>query len=113
MLKVAANNSFALVLANGADISVAMGGANYCDRRNIRAEYGEDLKVFQIEARNAEILIKNSLRVAITHHFVSCVGQVAGYVGATMLAEILGKLASMTKEELDNLEPFIYPTFED
>ena len=37
----------------------------------------------------------------------------SGYIRATMLAEILGKLASMTKEELDNLEPFAYPTFED
>ena len=114
MIKIIENKGFHLELANGVTLSAQIGSYNYCERRSFNLGYGNERILDLVESQDAEIMIWNSLDSAITHHFVSnCGDQVAGYISANQIANILGKLVTMTKEELDNLEPFKYPSFED
>jgi hypothetical protein len=57
MLKSTKNKGFSLTFENGITISVQFGSSNYCERKNLHANYGSEMLNDIIESSDAEIAI--------------------------------------------------------
>jgi hypothetical protein len=57
MLKSTKNKGFSLTFENGITISVQFGSGNYCERKNLHANYGSEMLNDIIESSDAEIAI--------------------------------------------------------
>ena len=51
------NKGFAMTFENGFGISVQWGTMNYCEKKNLGAEYKDEMKTPRWESRTAEIAI--------------------------------------------------------
>jgi hypothetical protein len=57
MLKSTKNKGFSLTFENGITISVQFGSGNYCERKNLHANYSSEMLNDIIESSDAEIAI--------------------------------------------------------
>ena len=51
------NKGFGITFENGFGISVQWGTMNYCEKKNLGVEYGDEMKTPRWESRTAEIAI--------------------------------------------------------
>jgi len=51
------NKGFGITFENGFGISVQWGTMNYCEKKNLGAEYGDEMKTPRWESRTAEIAV--------------------------------------------------------
>ena len=92
------NKGFAMTFENGFGISVQWGTMNYCEKKNLGAEYKDEMKTPRWESRTAEIAIyKDKKFIDLGEN------QVIGWLSPDEVAKIIeGVSSAESSEEIIN-----------
>ena len=89
------NKGFGITFQNGFTISVQWGTFNYCEKKNLETDIGEEMKTNRWESKNAEIAIfnKDNEMVSIGNH-----DEVIGWLSPDEVAKVISIVSSSTTD---------------